>query len=481
MAAVHGATLIECGGWGKTGHRARAETPSRGDWTALWTPSLPRRCRAGSMSAVGCGRPQETQGTGRQASVRKYGMSAPEEILHIPGANGFQTWRTKGREEPLPDRTGRPKKADWIGIPARALVSIPMRFHGIDASRRDSAAQLELEGAGLGAEIQHTYLFQSRVYDEDARDQRAWTCVQAAPLPKEVLDAGLDAQFAPSVCFQNLQRGQAAVWKELGSLALVLPDAGGQPLHFQALTSREPDEDAAAEIRCILAAAELAGASPEIESVQLRLEADADGVSKEEQDRFAGALDIAVKVGKPEAPHRPEATWRLVPAPVVLRRQARSHRRMLALVTTATLLVICAGLAAFAAGLWRRQGALRAESTRLAAMEPKLEAIRAANTQWTNLELALTPQHYPVELFYQVVQLLPPEGIRLTLFEMNADKLTIAGEASSVNHAISFREDLAGAPAFKDWGFSASTPSVLPDGRATFQAEGTRPSLAAAP
>ena len=120
------------------------------------------------------------------------------------------------------------------------------------------------------------------------------------------------------------------------------------------------------------------------------------------------------------------------------------------------------------------------EPASLARLEPKLEAIREANTQWTNLELALTPQHYPVELFFQVVQLLPPEGIRLTLFEMNADKLTIAGEASSVNHAISFREDLAGAPAFKDWGFAASTPSVLPDGRATFQAEGTRPSLAAA-
>ncbi len=408
-------------------------------------------------------------------------MSAAEEILNIPGADGYQTWRTQGRGDALPDAKGRPKKADWIGIPAKLLVSMPMRFHGIDAARRDSAAQLELEGAGLGPESQQPHLFESRVYDEEARDQRAWTCVQAAPLPKDVLDAGLDAQYAPSVCFQKLEAGQAAVWKESGSLALALPDAAGHPLHFQSLTSRELDEDAAAEIRCILAAAELSGASPEIASVQLRFDPEAGQVAVDEHDRFAGALDYPVNIARPDAPHRPDAKWRLVPDPVLLRRQARSHRRMLATVTTAALLVICAGLSAFAAGLWRRQQTLKAEAAALSALDPRLEAIRVAATQWTNLETALTPQHYPVELFFQVVQLLPPEGIRLTLFEMNADKLTIAGEASSVNHAISFREDLAGAPAFKDWGFAANTPSVLPDGRATFQAEGTRPSLAAAP
>lgn len=428
---------------------------------------------------AGRGRPQENPGTERLAPVRKTGMSAAEEILHIPGPEGFETWRARGREAPLPDAKGRPKKADWIGIPAKALVSIPMRFHGIDATRRDAAAQLELEGAGLGGESQQPHLFETRVTDEDARDQRAWTCVQAAPLPKEVLDAGLDARYAPSVCFQNLEPGKAVVWKEAGSLALALPDASGHPLHFQALTSREADEDAAAEIRCILAAAELVGAAPEIESLQLRIDPGDAESGKEVRSHFASALDCPVTVDRPAAPHQPKGAWRLVPEPVLMRRQARSHRRMLTLATTATLIVICAGLAAFAAGLWRRQESLRAESARLASLEPKLEAIREANIQWTNLEQALTPQHYPVELFHQVVQLLPPEGIRLTLFEINADKLTIAGEASSVNHAISFREDLSGAPAFKDWGFAANTPSVLPDGRATFQAEGTRPSLAA--
>ena len=103
------------------------------------------------------------------------------------------------------DASGKLKKADWIGIPAKALVSIPMRFHGIDAGRRESAAQLELEGAGLGAESQQPHLFETRVHDEEARDQRAWTCVQAAPLPKDVIDAGLDSQYAPVGLFSKTE------------------------------------------------------------------------------------------------------------------------------------------------------------------------------------------------------------------------------------------------------------------------------------
>lgn len=408
-------------------------------------------------------------------------MSAAEEILNLPGPEGFQTWRSKGRDESLLDASGKTRKADWIGIPAKALISVPMRFHGIDPARRDSAAQLELEGAGLSTEIQDSHQFETRVNDEAARDQRAWTCVQAAPLPKEVLDAGLDAHYAPSVCFQKLQPGRVEVWKETGSLVVALPDAEGQPLHFQALTSRDADEDAAAEIRCILAAAELSGVATDVEAVGLRLDEQSEAAMPEDREKFASALDLPLKMETPELPKRPAGTWRLVPQPVLARRQARSHRRMVAMGTTATLIIICAGLAAFAAGLWRREKTLAEDKAKQQALEPRLEAIRNANAQWASLETALTPQHYPVELFFQVVQILPPEGIRLTLFELNADKLTIAGEASSVNHAISFREDLAGAPAFKEWGFAAATPSVLPDGRATFQAEGTRPSLAAAP
>jgi hypothetical protein len=57
-------------------------------------------------------------------------------------------------------------------------------------------------------------------------------------------------------------------------------------------------------------------------------------------------------------------------------------------------------------------------------------------------------------------------------FEMREDGLLIEGEASSINHAIEFRERLTAAPAFAPWRWNFPPPTSLPDGRATFRAEG---------
>lgn len=409
-------------------------------------------------------------------------MSAAEDIMQIPGAEGFHAWRVKGKDGAVPDPAARSaRKADWIAIPAKALVSIPMRFHGMEAGRREAAVQLELEAAGFAAESQQSHQFETRVHDDETRDQRVWTCVQAAALPKEVLDGGLRASYAPSVCFQSLEPRKARLWKEAGSLALVLPDAEGRPLHFQALANREPDADAAAEVRCILAAAELAGVGADVDSLGLCLDDEEAVASLEDRRQFAAALDFPVVLEKPTAPHPPRESWRLVPEPIVKQRQARKRRRAIALAITSAVLVIVAGLGAYGAGLWKRQQELEAQSRRLRVLEPKLVEVRSAKERWDALQLALTPDQYPVELFYQLVQLLPPEGIRLTLFEMNEEKITLAGEASSVNHAISLREDLVSSPAFKEWGFREGfpQPSVRPDGRAEFHAEGLRPGFAA--
>lgn len=408
-------------------------------------------------------------------------MSAAEDIMQIPGAEGFQAWRAKGKEGAVPEPNAKSaKKTGWIAIPAKALVSIPMRFHGMDASRREAAVQLELEAAGFGAESQQRHLFETHVHNGEARDQQTWTCVQAAPLPKDVLDSGVDADYAPSVCFQSLEAHKARLWKEAGSLALAIPDADGHPQHCQALTSREPDADAAAEIRCILAATELAGINTEVDSLSLCLDDQQAAETMEDRRQFAAALDFPVALEKPFIPRVPAEASRLVPDPVIKKRQARKQRRAIMLATVGAVLVTAAGLGAYGAGLWKRQQDLAGESRRLRVLEPKLAEIRSAKARWEALQLALTPEQYPVELLFQLVQLLPPEGIRLTLFEMNEEKITIAGEASSVNHAISLREDLVSSPAFKEWGFSDGfpNPAVRPDGRAEFHAEGRRPTFA---
>lgn len=411
-------------------------------------------------------------------------MAAADDIMLLPGAEGFETWRTKGLPDAAPEPGVKARRAAWIGLPMRSVVSFPMRFHGGDASRLESAVKLELETLGLGGEDTAPHLFEVRAEaGDETRDQKGWAVVQAAPLPKEALDTGLDARYAPSVSFFNLDPGRAQVWSEGGGLALALPDEKGRPLHAQALTSHEPDADAAAEIRCILAAAELAGAAPEVESVALRVGDTGGGTaSRLALEDFSAGLDFPVVPGAAAArPKPPSAAWRLVPQSVLDQRLARKQRQTIFLAATMIVAALVAALGAFAAGLWKRQQEQAGEEARLAAMEPQLEEIRFSRDKWMSLQGALTPGEYPVELFFQLVQLLPPEGIRLTLFELNEEKLTLAGEASSIQHANNFREELSSKPAFREWGFADGfpTPEVMPDNRAQFRAEGRRPSFAA--
>jgi hypothetical protein len=400
----------------------------------------------------------------------------------LPGAEGFETWKAKGQGDAMPEPGVKTRRAAWVGLPAKSLVSFPVRFHGGDADRREAAVKLEMETLGLGGEEIGAHLFETRAADDATRDQKGWAVMQTAVLPQDVLDAGLDARFAPSVCFQSLEPGRARVWREAGGLTLALPDEDGRPLHTQALTSQEPDADAAAEIRCILAAAELAGAAPEIAGVTVNVDAQDEGATLVKSD-FAPALDVPVEIGVAQKPKAPRETWRLVPEPVLKKRVARQQRQTMMLTGSAAVLAVLAGLGAFGFGLWKRGQDQSRELALLAQKEPQLQQIRDSRDLWMSLQTALTPDQYPVELFYQIVNLLPPEGIRLTLFELSEDKLILAGEASSIQHANNFREELSSKPAFKEWGFAEGfpAPEVLPDNRAQFHAEGRRPAFAATP
>jgi hypothetical protein len=108
---------------------------------------------------------------------------------------------------------------------------------------------------------------------------------------------------------------------------------------------------------------------------------------------------------------------------------------------------------------------------RLDALEPDLAAIRDAKASWEDLRPALTPNQYPVESIYQLILLLPPEGIRVTRLELKLDGIVIDGEASSLGHGIEFRDKLVASPAFNRWQWEFPSPTSLPDGRATFRAE----------
>lgn len=396
-------------------------------------------------------------------------MKKPDEIMLIPHEEGFRAWRTKaGLTTAGETETKTWRGAEWIALPARCVVSVPMRFQGVDASRRESAAQLELEAAGLGAETSETFNYELHTLGSDERDQRTSTYIQVSPLPANIVENGDDARYAPSVAFHKLTPGELLIWREDGAFVIAIAHESGEPMHSQALAARCLDADAAAEIRCILASLELSSLNPDIHALALVTGSIPDDLIPED---FAQALDLPIIIKDLSVPAAPAHATRLVPASVVRLRLERQQRRMMMLGALAFAFVLVAALGAFAIRVWVRERSITSEEVRLAELEPELLTIRDAKAAWEDLLPALTPDTYPVESIYQLVLLLPPEGIRVTRLEIKQDGLIIDGEASSLGHGIEFRDKVMSSPAFKRWTWEIPQPTSLPDGRATFRAE----------
>jgi hypothetical protein len=69
--------------------------------------------------------------------------------------------------------------------------------------------------------------------------------------------------------------------------------------------------------------------------------------------------------------------------------------------------------------------------------------------------------------------------VRLTLFQMNVDRVVLAGEASTLQAAQRFQEDVRKNPDLTAYDWTMENPRPLPTGSARFQIDGVRHGAAA--
>ena len=399
-------------------------------------------------------------------------MKSSPDLLLLPGREGSEVWRVRGTDQVQPEPTASSKGiAGWVGLPTPAIVSLPVHLLATDAAQQKAAVQLELEAAGISSDDLSPHRLDIQPLDPTGREGTSAVFLIDGSLPEDVEAArALDSSFAPAFCFHRLQPGTVSLWQESSHWVIGIPHETGRVLHAQALCSRDLDADAAAEIRCILAALELAEVLPRLSGIQIELPPE----HPSPEASFLESLPLPVEPTTIVPPRAPQGTSPLVPDAVVQAREDRRRQRVLISTLCAVMLVIAAALSAFAARLYVREQAILAERQALDEVEPEVQAVLDAQAQFGTLDPTLNRDQFVVEMFHQLVNLLPPEGIRLTRFEFRSDSLIIDGEASSPQHAIDFRGELTGSAYFKDWGFDqgfSQNPSMQ-DGRATFRAEG---------
>lgn len=396
-------------------------------------------------------------------------MKSSDQTLLIPQAEGPRVWRSRGAEALRPLAQERRGAVDWVGLSARQVVSLPMRLDGLEPERRTAAASLELEAVGFADQVGSPGQCEIKMLGEAHQRDAAVSCwLQAGQPDPRLTEGALNARFAPASWFRQFQPGVVQMWREDGLWVLGFPDEHGQLLHAQAITARQLDQDAAAELRCLMASLELLGTSARW--VELSLYDHPEDVPAD----FAAGLDLKVVPALLEALELPAGRASgLVPAEVVRGRQQRQQRRMTVLGVLALVLVLVSALGAFALRVWVRDRSVMAQREQLRRQAPELDSIRRTRAAWVDLAPALKPEEYPVESIYQMIQLMPTEGIRVTRFELNSDLFAIDGEATSLGHGVEFRDKLVVAEAFKKkWRWEFPQPTSLGDGRATFRAEG---------
>ena len=412
-------------------------------------------------------------------------MKNSDDLMLVPGSAGYEAWRNRsrgGEATPDPDAKGR-RAPGWIALPTRSVVCVPMMLQGTDATRREASARLELEAAGLANEATGTHHVEFLPVGTAVagREQQVLAVMQAGNIPDDVLANEIDSQYAPSVLFHSRQARVAQLWREQNGWVLTIPNEDGALVYCQAISAKHLDDDAGAEIRCILAALEVSGMLPRLDRLAVAFP---DGMEREIDPGFAAAIDLPVEIVGADVPISPQAQTRLVPDVIVQQRLDRTQRRMTIMAVSGMVLVLLAALGAFGGRLYMRQKHLRAENVRLDELEPVLNEIRNARQTWTDLEGALRRDLYPVELYHQLMTVLPAENIRITKFEAREDAVSLSGEATSLGHAIDFRGVLVNHPGFKNWNFDEGFPQPINDpntGTATFTAEGRRLDMVAAP
>jgi hypothetical protein len=373
-----------------------------------------------------------------------------------------------GRTPHLVQRLKSPRESPGptvVALPAQQVLSFPCWVSTDDRGLAAEVLQLRLEQSGLVHRTTSGVPADFRLLTiREGRCLAVATVVQ--PDLPEHLAFEKAVRFEPSAFALPLSQDRLTLWREAGRLTFAIT-RGGDPVYLQTASSTELNAGFLQELNCVLLQLEGQGLiNPLLGAVLWGdfTDDDAQVVRK----RFG----FRVTVEPLPAPRLPKQRSRLLPAQVEAL-HARKRRRDRVRRLLAGALVLYLGLIAALIGyLWWERVQVGRLQLSLAASAPTVRAIEGTADRWRNLQWAVDPQVYPLELLNQIASLLPPQGMHLVAFELHKGKVTVRGEASTAPAAFKFAEDIKSKPELQMFTWQMPSPSLRPDGRAEFTIEG---------
>ena len=400
--------------------------------------------------------------------------TARRSAIFRPVASGWQkwqegeggTWSAAGEASELAELS--PAAGALIAIPVRRAFSLAVWVPGDDPSILGDLVFTQLELRGLAGRSRETTSFAWR---EIAREGNE-ALLQAVVLPSQLAPRywhGEVTDYAVSPVCLPLPPDTVSIWQEEGAWVAAVT-RGEQLLHFQPLTEKAPDAAMALEVWMMLAPLEAGRMlGPGITALVYH-----EGATAPSLDEWRSTGGLPVETRSLPPPVRPSQPLECVPLPVrevQTAKVASARRQRIALAAAAVYFLIVLGLAANTLRLHWQARALQAEIDGNAG---EVAATKDAMERWNGLSAALDPAGYPLEVLFQTAKLLPPEGVRLTLFEMNLGRVIIQGEAKDFTAAQLYMDAVKKSQELSGYDWTAENPKSLPNRSARFQIDGVR-------
>jgi hypothetical protein len=390
-------------------------------------------------------------------------------LLRAVDGNEWELWTfPENKQAQFVRRLSTPSEVPGemvVALPAEYTFTFPAWLATSDRAVIPEILHLQLEKRGLLSKNSADSVVDYRVIETRDNQSLAIATILQAEFPKELAFERVK-RFEPSAYAFALPQDRLIIWREQGRLT-VAATRGRDAVAVQVLGDRELSETAALELKCIAFQLEAQHLCERFLGVTLWGE-----FTVEESERLQHHLGLKVTRDAVPPPNLPQIRSKLLPPEVSSlherrrrRRQIRSGIGMLAAIYVLGVLGLVGSI------YWQRRVA---EDLRRHIQEqsPTVSAIQGTAERWLQVELAVNPKLYPVEVLYQVAGLLPHDGLRLTAFEIQNGKVSIRGEASTSPAAFKFAEDIKAKPELQMFSWQMASPILRPDGRAEFTIEG---------
>ncbi len=415
-------------------------------------------------------------------------------LFHRPWGPDWQTWQRSQRDRRWmhvtePDGTSRDTAA--LALPARLVLSAPFWVDTADPALVPEMARLRVEMTGLvSAERAGTDAITDTLATAEGRTL-VRVCVFPPDLPELLGRPDADV-FVPSPLAATLEPDSVHIWEEFED-TVVAVTRGSDVICWEANRATNESE-ARLWLVCLLAELDAGGFLPGRAVIR-----DWTGRAALPPDFQSLPISPAARQdGPPVTAKEPTSAWK---PPAARLEESKRDRQILirTVLATAAGAVIMALLAALVYS-WLLDFQFHALRVQLAAKEETAGPLRSSANQWIRVERAINTELFPLEILHFVSNCLPPDGVKLTMFELTDDReerqgldapaaeptdaasesvavgpviiVRLQGQAQNASLATKFYNTLStGLPSI-EW--RMGTPTFQPDNTARFIIEGKR-------